>query len=313
MDLLVTGASGFLGRNFILQAPSSYRILAIYCQDPEFAEFVRRAHRPNVVAARCDLTNEQEVAELFRKYGTDWNSCLYLAAKVDIPWSVRDPAQDLLVNTGALLNVLRCIRVGAFIYFSSGAVYDGLSGEVPPDSPLNPTLPYAISKLACERYVEFYRQRAMTIEKSLTVRFFGAYGPYEAQHKIYTRLIQAFGVERQRNYTIYGDGRNLIDAMYVDDAVAAMIRMIDGNHWNQAVNLAGGRPLPIEELVREVSQVLGMSGVRIDKQGLANESNRFWGSTREMRSFYGFEPKVSLAEGIVRFRDLFAKRAYAAP
>lgn len=303
MDVLLTGASGFLGRNFILAAPQGSRILAVYRNDASFPGFVSRLNRPDVTAAQCDLTDEGQVTALFERYGKDWETCLYLAGKVDIPWSVNEPRQDLLANTGALLNFLKCIRAGRLIYFSSGAVYDGANGEVRPDTPASPTLPYAISKLACEQYVRFYRQRKQAIGDYLIVRFFGAFGPYEAPHKIYNRLIRAFAMEGRDTYTIYGDGQNLIDAMYADDAVEAIGCMLTGSHWNDTVNLAGGNPLPIETLVRETARALGVGDVKIQKQGIANEHNDFWGSTREMREHFGFECHTGLAEGIRRFRD----------
>ncbi len=303
MDLLLTGASGFLGRNFILAAPNEWRILALYCNDLSFPGFVCRAMKPNVTPVRCDLRNPDEVTTLIRKYGRDWESCLYLAGKVDIPWSVQEPEQDLLKNVCPLLHLLERLRGRRFVYFSSGAVYDGMSGEVRPRAQLAPTLPYAISKLACERYVQFFSQRRRSIEDFLIVRFFGAYGPYEAPHKIYTRLIRNFALEGKLSYVIYGGGQNLIDAMYVVDAVEAIQRMLMGNHWNDTVNLAGGHPLTIEELVRRVGEALGAGPVSIDKQGVAHESNQFWGSTSEMRDFFGFEPRVGLLAGINRFRE----------
>jgi nucleoside-diphosphate-sugar epimerase len=303
MDILLTGASGFLGRNFILHCPGTWNVLALYSNDGTFPEFVAAANKPNVTAASCDLQQPEQVRALFDTHGCDWDCCLYLAAKVDIPWSVREPREDLLWNTGSLLNVLAGLRARKFVYFSSGAVYDGLHGEVHPDACIDPTLPYAISKLACERYVSFYNQRQRSIENALIVRFFGAYGPYEAPHKIYTRLIRAFAVERTETYSMYGDGRNLIDAMYIDDAVEAVHHMITGDHWNDTINLAAGDRRTIEELVRESAAALGVSSVNIQKHGIAHESNDFWGSTREMETIYGFRPRTTLADGIVRFRD----------
>lgn len=307
MDLLLTGASGFLGRNFILSAPAGWRILALYHNDASFPAFAERRGNGNIAIARCNLMCPDEVQAVFAKHGREWEACVYLAAKVDIPWSVTDPKGDLAANTDPLLNVLEQIRAGKLVYFSSGAVYDGMNGEASPQIRPSPTLPYAISKLACERYVEFYSRRRRSIERYLLVRFFGAYGPYEAAHKIYTRLIRTFAFERKDHYTLYGDGQNLIDAMYVDDAVEAIHRMLRGNHWNDIVNLAGGRPLTIENLVREAAEALGITTVRIDKEGVAHESNQFWGSTREMRDHFGFEPKISLAEGIRNFRDFLAE------
>src|SRR6185312_253553 len=240
MNLLLTGASGFIGRNLLLRAPEGWRILALYRNSASFPAFISGLNNPNITAAQCDLDSPEQVARLFDQFGSDWESCLYLAAKVDIPWSVREPKQDLLLNTGPLLNLLEGLHAGRFIYFSSGAVYDGLTGEIHPHTPFSPTLPYAISKLACERYVEFFGARRSSLEKYLIVRFFGAYGPYEAPHKIYTRLIEAFAIQGKSSYKIYGDGRNLIDAMYVEDAVEAIRRMLVGDHWNDSVNLAAG-------------------------------------------------------------------------
>lgn len=303
MNLLVTGASGFIGRSVLLAAPADWRIVALYRTAKGFPEFVKRLNRPNVIPVQCDLASPADIEALSRAHGAEWESCLYLAGKVDIPWSVREPKSDLLANTIPLLNFLESVRIEKFVYFSSGAVYDGNVGEVFPGASLTPTLPYAISKLTSEHYVKFYQERRKSVGKYLIVRFFGAYGPYEAQHKIFTRLIRTLGIERQAGYTIYGDGSNLIDAMYVDDAVDAVERMLRGDVWNLTVNLAGGHPVRIDELVRAVGSALGAESVRIEKQSIANERNEFWGSVREMRDCFGFRPRVSLPDGIRRFRD----------
>ena len=206
-----------------------------------------------------------------------------------------------------VLNLLDLVRVAKFVYFSSGAVYDGSTGEVRPDSCVAPTLPYAISKLANEHYIRFHQQRRESIGKYLIVRFFGAYGPYESEHKIYTKLIRTLGIEKQDHYTIYGDGTNLIDAMYVDDAVEAVRRMLIGDRWNLTVNLAGGHPRRIDELVHAVGAALGIGSVRIQRNSVANERNEFWGSVREMRELFGFQPTVDLVNGVCRFRDFLAR------
>jgi nucleoside-diphosphate-sugar epimerase len=306
MDILLTGASGFLGRNYLLRAPENWRILAIYRQDASFPRFVAGLQRPHVTALQCDLADPLQVAALTRKYGREWESCLYLSAKVDIPWSVREPQRDLLANTVPLLNLLDAIHARRLVYLSSGAVYDGLRCEVDAHLPIAPTLPYAISKLACERYVEFYHRRRQSVDEYMVVRFFGAYGPYEAAHKIYTRLVRAFAFEGRNRYTIYGDGRNLIDAMYVDDAIDAIQRILTGRHWNAVINLASGHPVPVEALVREAGEALGVSAVSVEKDGVANENIEFWASVRDLRSWYGFEPRIPLSQGLPHLRDFLA-------
>jgi nucleoside-diphosphate-sugar epimerase len=311
MNLLVTGASGFVGRNLLMRAPADWRIVAMYKRDDQFPGFVSRLNRFNVVPARCDLAKSADVKRFVREHGEEWDACLYLAGKVDIPWSVREPKGDLLANTVPVQNLLDLVRVAKFVYFSSGAVYDGSTGEVRPDSRVAPTLPYAISKLTNEHYIRFYQQRRESLGKYLIVRFFGAYGPYEAAHKIYTRLIHALAIEKQDHYTIYGDGTNLIDAMHVDDAVEAVRRILVGDHWNVTVNLAGGHPRRLDELVHDVRAALGVESVRILKTGVANERNQFWGSVNEMRELFAFQPRVELSDGVCRFRD-FLEGTYRA-
>ncbi|MCC6540035.1 MAG: NAD(P)-dependent oxidoreductase, partial [Bryobacterales bacterium] len=305
MRLLLTGAAGFLGRNLLRRFPPGWQITALHRGSSEFEAFCTGLPAAAAVRAwRCDLANPEDVAALCAGPGAEWDACVYLAAKVDIPWSVREPAADLAANTVPLLNLLERIRAGRFLYFSSGAVYDGAQGEARAGvTPVNPTLPYAISKFASERYVECYAARRRTLDRFLNVRFFGAYGPDEASHKIYTRLIRAFCLEGARSYTVYGDGRNLIDAMYVDDAVDAVAAMLDGAAWNRTIDLAAGAPMTIETLVQQAGAALTGGEVTVEKQGVAHESNQFWGTTADMKQLYGFVPRVPLAEGIRRFRD----------
>jgi UDP-glucose 4-epimerase len=303
MNVLLTGASGFMGRNFLLRTPADWHVLAVYRNDRSFPGFVAGLVKPGVTAAQCDLAEPEAVGTLFRRHGHEWDGCAYFSAKVDIPWSVSNPKEDLLVNTGPLLNVLEAIRCQRFLYFSSGAVYDGLRGEVTPDSSICPNLPYAISKLACENYVTFYHRRRKSLGKYLNVRFFGAYGPWEAPHKIYSRLVRAFVMEGKDEYTIYGDGSNLIDAMYVGDAVDAVYRILTGAFWNRTVNLAAGNPSTIEELVKTAARALGRGEVRVRKEGLAHENIEFWASVGKLRDELGFEPHIGLAEGLAHLRD----------
>ena len=149
MRLLITGASGFLGRNMLLALPRDWEIVAPYRPgNATLPEFVARHHLDHVRLLPCDLTDAAQVAEAARQSGTAFDSCLYCASNTSIPDSVRDPVGDLTTNAIGLLNTLERWTCDHFIYLSSGAVYVGLEGVVNPRSPVSPGLPYAISKLA---------------------------------------------------------------------------------------------------------------------------------------------------------------------
>ena len=121
------------------------------------------------------------------------------------------------------------------IFFSSGAVYDGLTGLVSPESKLNPKLPYAISKLASEQYIQFFAKKGQ-IENYIILRFFGAFGPYEPERKIYTKLVRAFALEGKDEFVVRGDGKNLIDAMYVDDTIDGILKVMASSEKNKIVD-----------------------------------------------------------------------------
>src|SRR5262249_45840169 len=152
------------------------------------------------------------------------------------------------------------------VYLSSGAVYDGLSGAVTPASPLDPHLPYAISKLACERYVRFYAERRGAPASYVVVRFFGAYGPYEPLREITTRFLSAVG-RGDREFMLRGDGRNLIDFMCVDDTVRALLALVtDPAPVRATVDLASGQPVSVNDVVAAMKRITG-SGITIARDG----------------------------------------------
>src|SRR6185436_15495120 len=105
----------------------------------------------HVTPVACDLTDAADLSRLIAATGPV-DAVLYLAANGDPAASALRPVWDLKLNTLAPLLLLEQLRGGRFVFVSSGAVYDGLSGEVAPPTPVSPRLPYAISKLATEQY-----------------------------------------------------------------------------------------------------------------------------------------------------------------
>src|SRR5262249_33101952 len=157
MKLLVTGASGFIGRNVLLRAPRDWTITAVYRQTAGLPAVVREHDLSHVTAGAGGLLSAAGVASLGGPVGRR-AALPPLAAGGGTAGSADRPRWDLESNTVALVNVLEHQPADRVVYVSSGAVYDGLRGPVTPATPVQPILPYAVAKLASERYVRFFAE-----------------------------------------------------------------------------------------------------------------------------------------------------------
>jgi UDP-glucose 4-epimerase len=191
------------------------------------------------------------------------------------------------------------------VYLSSGAVYDGLSGTVSPATPVSPLLPYAISKLASEQYVRFFSERRGLPTSYVNVRFFGAYGPYEPDRKITTRWLLALAAG-QREFTLRGNGQNLIDFMYVNDAVDAFLTLLDRPGERLTVDFASGSPVSVNEIVAAMARALDVN-VIVRHEGVTEEYITFRSDDRTLRERFGIVPTTTFEAGLRQLRTFFLR------
>ena len=295
MRLLVVGASGFLGRNFLLAAPKEWDIHATYRAAESFPAWLAGSRLDHVLPVRVDLRDEAAVGKAIGTLRPD--ACLYLAADTRVRLLVEDPPLDVQNNLVPVANVLKHHRGGRFVFVSSGAVYMGHDGAVSPHTALNPSIPYAISKHAAELYVRAAAARGWS-DGSVVLRFFGAYGPFEPPRKITTKLVQAARA-RAREFTSFGDGGNLIDVMDVDDAVRGLLAAIRGPANNVTVDFCAGSPLSLNEFAAAVGGIFGHA-FEIRHEGESPEYIRFHASPEGMAAAFGLRPQTTLTEGMRR-------------
>jgi UDP-glucose 4-epimerase len=238
------------------------------------------------------------VKSLARTIGGRPEAMLYLAANGDPAASAERPRRDLESNTLALVTCLEHCPADHVVYLSSGAVYDGLTGAVSPTTAVSPRLPYAIAKLASEQYVRFFAEHRGSVSSYVNVRFFGAYGPYEPARKITTRWLQALAAG-QREFVIRGDGKNLIDFMYVDDAVDGFLALVKARGERLTVDFASGAPVSVNDVVHTMAATLGVD-VRVGHEGQVAEYIQFHSIDPAMRERFGVTPSIAFADGLKR-------------
>src|SRR6185369_8447203 len=114
-----------------------------------------------------------------------------------------------------------------------------------------------------------FAERRHTPASYINVRFFGAYGPYEPDRKITTRWLLALAAG-QREFTLRGNGENLIDFMYVDDAVDGLLRLVQAADTSATIDFASGAPVSVNAVVEAMARALGVE-VTIRHQGATEE------------------------------------------
>jgi nucleoside-diphosphate-sugar epimerase len=284
----------------LLRVPRSWEIIAIYHSTAGLETWVEQQGLTHVRPVQCNLVDEGDVQRLARTIGDKPDAMLYLAANGDPAASSERVRWDLESNTLAFVTCLERCPAKHVVYLSSGAVYDGLRGSVSPGSAVSPRLPYAISKLASEQYLRFFTEHRGTVDSYVNVRFFGAYGPYEAPRKITTRWLEAMS-GGQRDFVVRGDGRNLIDFMYVDDAVDGFLALVKAAGEKRTVDFASGAPISVNDVVQAMAKNLGVQ-VNVRHEGHVAEYIEFRSTDTTMADRFGVRPSIAFDAGLERLR-----------
>ena len=136
------------------------------------------------------------------------------------------------------------------------------------------------------------------------MRFFGAYGPYEPLRKITTRWMRAV-MDGQRQFTIRGDGENLIDFMHIDDAVDGLVALTAAAGQSGTVDFASGEPISVNDVVRTMGRTLGVE-IDLAYVGHSEEYIKFRTVDRAMAERFGVRPTISFADGVARLQRFLA-------
>ena len=300
-SILLAGASGFIGRVLFKGLAEDYDLLGIYNKDLSFVKFAEdtKSNR-NLESLQCDLSKKNEINKQ-KKLLSEYPVCIFLAANTFTDLSVKSPTMDIEKNILTLTHLLETYNCKRFINISSGAVYEGNIGSVTPFSRIEPTLPYAVSKYAAEGYVKNFALRRDTIDEFFNVRFFGAFGEFEPERKLYRRVIKASLDEKTNDFRIFGNGKNYIDAMVTDDAVAAIRSLLKTEKKDLTLDLSQREPKKIHEMCSEVFKILKRTDIKITlTDETVPESNLFYSTDNTMSEIIGWEKKYTFEEGIKR-------------
>ena len=249
MRALVTGGAGFIGSNLVralLARGDEVRVLDNFSSGNR-ANLAGLEHEVELVEG--DLRSYERVHAAVRGVEVVYHQ----GALPSVPRSVQDPLTTTAVNVEGTLNVLLAARdeaVRRVVNASSSSVY-GNEGELPraetqlPD----PISPYAVAKLAAERFcTSFSRVYSMEV---VSLRYFNVFGPRQDPLSQYAAVVPRFirAIAAGQPVTVYGDGEQSRDFTYVDNVVAANLLAADvASVHGEIVNVATGSSVTVNEL-----------------------------------------------------------------
>jgi UDP-glucose 4-epimerase len=232
------------------------------------------------------------------------------AAQMDVRVSVDDPRLDARSNVSGLLQVLECARrfgVQRVLYVSSGGVVYGEPGAIPTpeDHPILPLSPYGVSKAAGELYLHYYA--AVHGLAYAALRYANVYGPRQDPHGE-AGVVAIFGkrILEGRPITIFGDGRQERDYVYVDDVVEANWRAstlplaTGGGLTARAWNIGTGRGTSVHELADRLMAIADRSVERHSAAPRPGELFRSVLDVSRAAAELDWRPRVTLDEGLRR-------------
>lgn len=301
--ILVTGGAGFIGSALVRVLLPANEVVVLDDFSVGRIENLEGAGREgNLTVVRGDIRDRATVEEAMRGVAV-----VYHLAVQCLRLSLSNPRLVHDVNTTGTLILCEAARregVERFIYVSSSEVYGTTrSGPMNEEHPMEPTTPYAASKLAGEAYARaFHLTYGLPV---VIVRPFNAYGPRSHIEGPYGEVIPRFVSRALQGLPplLFGDGHQTRDFAYVTDTVEGIIRAgAREAPIGEVFNIASGTEMAIAELAMMVLDLTGRADLTPEhRPPRPGDVRRMWADISKANRLLGFEPQVSIREGIARY------------
>ena len=299
--VLVTGGAGFIGSNLVaalLECGDDVRVLDNFSTGSR-ANLAALGREVEVVEG--DLRSYERVHTAVR--GTE--VVFHQGALGSVPRSVQDPLTSTAVNVEGTLNVLLAARdegIRRVVAASSSSVY-GDGGTFPrvETQPPDPISPYAVAKLAAERFcVSFTRVYGI---ETVALRYFNVFGPRQDPTSQYAAVVPRFirAIADGRAVTVHGDGEQSRDFTYVENVVRANLVAADAaGAVGRVLNVATGQSQTVNALAETIGGLVGRPVEKVHGPAQPGDVRESWADVSAAREAIGYEPAVGFEEGLRR-------------
>ncbi len=299
MKAVVTGGAGFIGSNLVdklLEQGHDVTVIDNFSSGKE-ENLAQHKNNPRLTVHRKDI-NENIVDEF-----KDVEVVFHLAAIPLVQFSIQHPKETHHNNVTGTLNVLenaRAAGVKRLVFVSSASIY-GDQEKLPFTEEMlpKPMSPYASHKISGEYYCKLFYQ--LYGFETVCLRYFNVFGPRHDPNSNYACLIprSIVRVLNGQSITIYGDGEQTRDFIYVGDIVDATIAAgftPSKNCLGQSINIASGRETSVNEIAKNI---LALQTGKIEYLPAVKEPRRNVADVTKAHQLLGWTPRISLKEGIM--------------
>jgi UDP-glucose 4-epimerase len=312
MRTLVTGAAGFIGSTLVDRLLSDgHSVVGVDDLSSGQSVNLGPAERHDGFEfVKADIVD----ADLVRLLGeTQPEVVFHLAAQISVSRSVSDPPFDASVNvvgTVRLAEAARLAGVRKVVHTSSGGSIYGVPPSYPTseDTPVDPSSPYAASKVAGEVYFNMFRNLYGLDCSHIAPA--NVYGPRQDPHgeagvvAIFSRSLLA-----GRPTKIFGDGTDTRDYVFVDDVVDAFVKASGPAGGGQRFNVGTGVETSVRDLHSEIARAAGAKDMPEFMPPRLGDLRRSCLDNRRAGEVLGWRPQVPLAEGVARTVEFFRQQA----
>ena len=306
MKILVTGGAGFIGSHIVehyQECGAEIRVL----------DNLRTGYRHNLDGLRHQFIEGSVTdPELVKQAVAGVDYIYHLAAMVSVPESMAKPGECVDINVHGLLNVLEeaaAAGVKKLVFASSAAIY-GDNPTVPKTETMlpEPKSPYAITKLDGEYYLGMFQREGLL--ETAAIRFFNVFGARQDPLGAYAAAVPIFidKAVRGEDITVFGDGGQTRDVIYVKDIVGALVVAAEAAGVTGVFNAGYGGQITINELAAKIIAAAGSSSQVLHGPERAGDVRHSRASADKLRAA-GWSPRHSLDEGLTATRAFFQNKA----